>query len=74
VSVLKKYNVTEYRGYFTSDNEPVGIENATYNILERKLRHGGDKYRAFPPDVLWVAFSIPLGSLSLYYYYYFTQY
>jgi hypothetical protein len=65
VSALKKYNLTEYTGYFTSDNEPVGIKNAAYNILERKPRPGGDKYPAFPPDVLWVAFSIPRGSLSL---------
>jgi hypothetical protein len=36
-----------------------------YNTLERKPGHGGDKYPAFPPDVLWVAFSIPPGSLSL---------
>jgi hypothetical protein len=30
---------------------------ATHNTLERKPGHGGDKYPAFPPDVLWVAFS-----------------
>jgi hypothetical protein len=52
-------------GYLTSDNEPGGIENATHNTLECKPEHGGDKYPAFPPDVLWVAFSIPPGSLSL---------
>jgi hypothetical protein len=33
--------------------------------LKRKPGRGGDKYPAFPPDVLWVAFSIPPGSLSL---------
>jgi hypothetical protein len=33
--------------------------------LERKSGHGGDKYPAFPFDVLLVAFSIPPGSLSL---------
>jgi ABC-type phosphate transport system substrate-binding protein len=32
-----------YTGYFTSDNEPGGIENATHNTLERKPGHGGDK-------------------------------
>jgi hypothetical protein len=46
--------------YFTSDNEPGGIENATHNTLERKPGHGGDKYPAFPPVVLWVAFSAGL--------------
>jgi hypothetical protein len=55
----------KYTGYFTSDNEPEGIQNATHNTLERKPGRGGDKYPAFPPDVLWVAFSIPPGSLSL---------
>jgi hypothetical protein len=54
---------TVYR-YFTGDNEPGGIKNATYNTLERKPGHGSDKYPAFSPDVLWVAFSIPPGSLS----------
>jgi hypothetical protein len=39
------------------------LENATHNTFERKPGHGGDKYPAFP--VLWVAFSIPPGSLSL---------
>jgi hypothetical protein len=38
---------------------------ATHNTWERKPGHGGDKYPAFPPDVLWVAFSTPPGSLSL---------
>jgi hypothetical protein len=48
-------------GYFTSDNnESGGIENATHNTLERRLGHGGDKYPAFPRDVLWVAFSIEI--------------
>jgi hypothetical protein len=37
----------------------------THNTLERKPGHRGDKYPAYPPDVLWVAFSIPPGSLSL---------
>jgi hypothetical protein len=55
----------KYTGYFTSDNEPEGIENATHNTLERIPGPGGDKYPAFPPDVLWVAFSIPPDSLSL---------
>jgi hypothetical protein len=48
-----------------SDNESGGIESATHNTLKRKPGHGGDKYSAFPLDVLWVAFSIPPGSLSL---------
>jgi hypothetical protein len=58
-----KYNILRlyYTGYVTSDNESGGIENATHNTLERKLGHGGDKYPAFPPNVLWVAFSIPPG-------------
>jgi hypothetical protein len=56
-------------GYFTSDNEPGRIENATHNTLEPKPVHGGDKYPAFPPDVLWVAFSIPPGSLFTVYRY-----
>jgi hypothetical protein len=37
---------------------------ATHNTWERKPRHGGDKYLA-SPDVLWVAFSTPPGSLPL---------
>jgi hypothetical protein len=56
-------NINIYTTYFTNDNEPGGIENATHNTFERKPGHGGDKYPAFP--VLWVAFSIPPGSLSL---------
>jgi hypothetical protein len=27
------YKLTRYTGYFTSDNEPGGIENATHNTL-----------------------------------------
>jgi hypothetical protein len=54
-----------YTGHFTGDNEPGGIKNATYNTLERKPGHESDKYPAFSPDVLWVAFSITPGSLSL---------
>jgi hypothetical protein len=54
----------KYTGYFMS-NEPGGIENATHNTFKHKPGHGGDKDSAFPPDVLWVAFSIPPGSLSL---------
>jgi hypothetical protein len=54
-----------YSILFIRPIEPGGIENATYNTLERKPGHRGDKYPAFPPDVLWVAFSIPPGSLSL---------
>jgi hypothetical protein len=62
---LLYYRFPKIYRYFTSDNEPGGIENATHNTLERKPGHGGDKYPAFPPDVLWVAFSIAPGSLSL---------
>jgi hypothetical protein len=36
-----------------------------HSTLERKPGHGGDKSPAFPLDVLWIAFSIPPGSLSL---------
>jgi hypothetical protein len=49
-------------GYFTSDNEPGGIENATHNTS------GGNAGYLSPPcpglgsNVLWVAFSIPPGS------------
>jgi hypothetical protein len=44
-------------GHFTSDNnEPGGIENATHNTLERRLGHGGDKYPAFPPDIVGCIF------------------
>jgi hypothetical protein len=50
-------DLKKYTGYFTSDNEPGRIENATHNTLERKPGHGGDKYLDFPFDVLWVAFS-----------------
>jgi hypothetical protein len=61
-----EFYVLIYTRYFTSDNEPSVIENATHNTLERKPEHGSDKYPAFPPDVvLLVAFSIPPGSLSL---------
>jgi hypothetical protein len=52
-----------YTGYFTSDNERGRVENATHNTLERKPGHGGDKYTAFL--LMWVAFSIPPGSLAL---------
>jgi hypothetical protein len=54
-----------HTGYFTSDGEPGGVEGATHNTLKRKPGHGGDKYPAFPPDVLWIAFSIPPDSLSV---------
>jgi hypothetical protein len=30
---------SNYTEYFTSDNEPGGIENATHNTLERKPGH-----------------------------------
>jgi hypothetical protein len=40
------------------------VEGATHNTLKRKPGHGGDNYWTFPPDVLWVAFSVPPGSLS----------
>jgi hypothetical protein len=54
-----------YTGYFTSDNKLGRIENATHNTLEHKPGYRGNKYLAFPPDVLLVAFPIPPGSLSL---------
>jgi hypothetical protein len=62
---FKKIKGKKNTRYFTSNKEAGGIENATHNTLERKPGHGGDKDPAFPPDVLWVAFSIPPGSLSL---------
>jgi hypothetical protein len=50
--------IKKYTGYFTSDNEPGRIENATHNTLERKPGYGGDKYPAFPPDVLRLHFRL----------------
>jgi hypothetical protein len=32
---LPGFNVYLYTGYFTSDNEPDGIENATHTISEK---------------------------------------
>jgi hypothetical protein len=52
--LLNLKNTFRYTGYFTSDNEFGGIENATHNTLERKP----EQYSAFPPVVLWVAFLI----------------
>jgi hypothetical protein len=53
--------------YFTSGNEPGGIENATHNTSGRKAG-----YLSLPCPglyvclyVLWVVPSIPPGSLSL---------
>jgi hypothetical protein len=33
---MKPKNVDLYAGYFTSDNEPDGTENATHNTLPKK--------------------------------------
>jgi hypothetical protein len=50
-----------YTGYFTSDNEPGGIENATYNTSGGKA-----EYLSPPcPGLRSSAFSIPPGSISL---------
>jgi hypothetical protein len=50
--VYSAYQEVRNTGYFTSDNEPGGIENATHNTLKRKPGHGGDKYPAFPPELI----------------------
>jgi hypothetical protein len=49
-----------YTGYFTSDNDPDGIENATHNTFANQSWTW-----VYNANVLWVAFSIPSGSLSL---------
>jgi hypothetical protein len=41
------------------------MQPTLHSTLERKPEHGSHKYPDVPPDVLWVAFSIPPGSLSL---------
>jgi hypothetical protein len=65
IVLRKKSTFFTTTGYFTSDNEPGGIEIAIHNTLERTPGCRGDKDPAFPPDVLWVAFSISPGSLTL---------
>jgi hypothetical protein len=47
------------------NNEPVGIENATRNSSGEKPGHLPLRCSAFCSNVLWVAFSIPTGSLFL---------
>jgi hypothetical protein len=47
------------------DNEPDGIENATRNSSGEKPGHLPLRCPAFCCNVLWVAFSIPSGSLFL---------
>jgi hypothetical protein len=54
-----------YTGYFTSDNEPGGIENATYNTSGGKAGYLSPPCPGLRSSVLWVAFSIPPGSISL---------
>jgi hypothetical protein len=54
-----------YTEYFTSGNEPIGIENATHNIFPKKSWILKLHIQLFFRNVLWVAFSIPSGSLSL---------
>jgi hypothetical protein len=44
-------------GYFTSDNVPDGIKNATHNTFRIS-----SFFRKFE-NVLWVAFLIPAGTL-----------
>jgi hypothetical protein len=48
IVLRKKSTFFTTTGYFTSDNEPGGIEIA----LERTPGYRGDKDPAFPPDVL----------------------
>jgi hypothetical protein len=43
INTDKNYIFTNNTGYFTSGNEPGGIENGTHNTLERKPGHGCDK-------------------------------
>jgi hypothetical protein len=52
-------------GYFTSDNEPGAIENATHNTSGGKAGYLSPPCPGLRSNVLWVAFSIPPGSLSL---------
>jgi hypothetical protein len=50
--------------YYTTDKEPDRIENATHTTFPKKLATEM-KNPAFFENVLWVAFLIPSGSLSL---------
>jgi hypothetical protein len=54
-----------YTGWFTRNNEPDGIENATRNSSGEKPGHLPLRCPAFCCNVLWVAFSVPSGSLFL---------
>jgi hypothetical protein len=54
-----------YTGYFTSDNDPGGIENATHNTSGGKAEYLSPPCPGLRFNVLWVAFSIPPDSLSL---------
>jgi hypothetical protein len=35
LSIIQFKNITQYTGYFASDNEPGGIENATHNTFPK---------------------------------------
>jgi hypothetical protein len=48
-----------------SDNEPDGIENATPNTSGGKTGYLSPPCPGLRYSVLWVAFSIPPGALSL---------
>jgi hypothetical protein len=63
-AAVSAYVFNYYTGYFTSDNEPNGNENATQNTFPKKL-DVEIKIPSFFGNVLWVAFSNPSGSLSL---------
>jgi hypothetical protein len=54
-----------YTGYFTTDNEPGGIENATHNTSGGRAGYLWAPCPGLRSNVLWVAFSIPPGSLPL---------
>jgi hypothetical protein len=54
-----------YTGFFTSDNDSDGTENATHNTLPKKKPDIKIKISGFFDGVLWVVFSMPLSSLSL---------
>jgi hypothetical protein len=48
-----------------SNNEPDGAKNATHNTFGVKLNMDAINIQLDVPDVLWVACSIPSGSLLL---------
>jgi hypothetical protein len=49
-------------GYFTSDNEPGGIENATHSTSGGKAGYLSPRCPGLRSNVLWVAISVLPGS------------